>query len=133
MNIVTLVGTVEKIEIRATQSGSEVANMTVKTTKSWNDRQSGERKTFSGYHKVTSFFKDAVAAAKNLREGDLVGVAGELNNRSWTKQDGTKAYTTEVAANVISPYAETNPTQGMFPPEQKDQWGGDVQEDSIPF
>src|ERR1700759_2974905 len=98
VNKVILVGNLGKDpEIRTLQSGTKVANLSVATSETWNDRQSGERKERTEWHRVVIFNERlADVAEKFLRKGSKVYVEGALQTRKWTDKDGQEKYTTEV-------------------------------------
>ena len=98
VNKVILVGNLGKDpEIRTLQSGTKVANLSVATSESWNDRQTGERKERTEWHRVV-IFNDRLAdvAERFLRKGRKVYVEGALETRKYTDQSGQEKYTTEV-------------------------------------
>ena len=84
-------------EIRNLPSGGKVANLSVATTDTWRDRNSGERKERTEWHRVVIFNKNlADVAEKYLRKGSKVYVEGSLQTRKWTDKDGAEKYSTEV-------------------------------------
>ena len=98
VNKVILVGNLGKDpEVRSTQDGQKIVNLTLATSDTWNDRQSGERKERTEWHRVV-IFNDRVAdvAERYLRKGSKVYVEGSLQTRKWTDQSGQERYTTEV-------------------------------------
>jgi single-strand DNA-binding protein len=98
VNKVILVGNLGKDpEVRTTQDGSKIVNLTLATSETWNDRASGERKERTEWHRVV-IFNDRVGevAEKYLRKGAKVYVEGALQTRKWTDQSGQERYTTEV-------------------------------------
>ena len=98
VNKVILAGNLTKDpEIRTTQSGGKIANMTIATSETWNDKQSGERKERSEFHRVVIFNDRLVGVAERfLGKGRKVYVEGELRTRKWTDQSGSEKYTTEI-------------------------------------
>lgn len=98
VNKVILVGNLARDpEVRSTQDGRELANMTVATSESWKDRHSGERKEKSEFHRVVIFSEGLVNIAKNyLKKGSKVYLEGALQTRKWTDQSGQEKYSTEV-------------------------------------
>jgi len=98
VNKVILVGNLGKDpEIRTLQSGTKVANMSVATSETWNDRQSGERKERTEWHRVVIFNERlADIAERFLRKGRKVYLEGALETRKYTDQSGQEKYTTEV-------------------------------------
>jgi single-strand DNA-binding protein len=98
VNKVILVGNLGKDpEIRTLQSGTKVANLSVATSESWNDRQTGERKERTEWHRVVIFNERlADVAERFLRKGRKVYLEGALETRKYTDQSGQEKYTTEV-------------------------------------
>lgn len=98
VNKVILVGNLGRDpEIRATQDGREIANLAVATSESWKDRNTGERKERTEWHRVVIFNDGLVGVAKNyLHKGSKVYIEGQLQTRKWTDKDGQEKYSTEV-------------------------------------
>src|ERR1700760_1413753 len=98
VNKVILVGNLGKDpEIRTLQSGTKVANLSVATSETWNDRQTGERKERTEWHRVVIFNERlADIAERFLRKGRKVYLEGSLETRKYTDQSGQEKYTTEV-------------------------------------
>jgi single-strand DNA-binding protein len=98
INKVTLIGNLGKDpEIRSTQDGREIANLTVATSESWKDKASGERKEKTEWHRVTIFSEGLVKVAKSyLKKGSKVYLEGALQTRKWTDQSGVEKYSTEI-------------------------------------
>jgi single-strand DNA-binding protein len=98
VNKVILVGNLGRDpEIRSTQDGTRVANLSVATSESWRDKASGERKERTEWHRVAIFNEKLVEIAeKYLRKGSKIYVEGALQTRKWTDQSGQEKYTTEI-------------------------------------
>ncbi len=98
VNKVILVGNLGKDpEIRTLQSGTKIANLSVATSETWNDRQTGERKERTEWHRVVIFNERlADIAERFLRKGRKVYLEGALETRKYTDQSGQEKYTTEV-------------------------------------
>ncbi len=97
VNKVILVGNLGRDpEIRAMQSGDKLANFSVATSETWNDRQSGERRERTEWHRVVIFGPLAEIAERYLRKGSKVYLEGSLQTRKWQDQSGQERYTTEV-------------------------------------
>jgi single-strand DNA-binding protein len=98
VNKVILVGNLGKDpEVRHTQSGSKIVSFPLATSDTWNDRQSGERRERTEWHRVVIFNERAGDVAERfLRKGRKVYIEGELRTRKWTDQGGQEHYTTEV-------------------------------------
>jgi single-strand DNA-binding protein len=98
VNKVILVGNLGRDpEVRSMQDGRNMVNMSVATSDTWRDRQSGERKERTEWHRVVIFNeKLAEVAQKYVKKGSKVYVEGQLSTRKWTDQSGQERYTTEV-------------------------------------
>ena len=98
VNKVILVGNLGRDpEIRSTQDGTRIANLSVATSESWRDRNSGERKERTEWHRVVIFNDRLVdIVEKYLKKGAKVYLEGALQTRKWTDNSGQERYTTEV-------------------------------------
>lgn len=98
LNKVMLIGNLGKDpEIRSMQDGREIANLTLATSESWKDKNTGERKEKSEWHKIVIFNSNLVTVAKNyLKKGSKVYIEGSLQTRKWTDKDGADKYSTEI-------------------------------------
>lgn len=98
LNKVMLIGNLGKDpDIRSTQSGNEIANLTVATAESWKDKNTGEKKEKTEWHRVVIFNSNLVNVAKNyLKKGSKVYLEGQLQTRKWTDQQGVEKYSTEI-------------------------------------
>ena len=88
-------------EVRYTANGSAVANITVATTESWKDKQSGERQEKTEWHRVVFFGRLAEVAGEYLKKGAQVYIEGRLQTRKWEDKSGQERYTTEIVANEM--------------------------------
>lgn len=98
INKVILVGNVGRDpEIRSTHDGSRIANVSLATSESWRDRNSGERKERTEWHRVVVFNDKLVEVVeKFVKKGSKLYVEGALQTRKWTDQSGQERYSTEV-------------------------------------
>jgi single-strand DNA-binding protein len=98
VNKVILVGNLGRDpEVRHTQAGGLIVQLSVATSENWRDKASGERKERTEWHRVVIFNeKLAEVAQKYLRKGAKVYVEGQIQTRKWTDQSGVEKYTTEV-------------------------------------
>lgn len=97
VNKVILVGNLGKDpEIRYMPSGGAVANITLATSESWKDKNTGEQKEKTEWHNVSIFGKLAEIAGEYLRKGSQIYIEGALQTRKWQDQSGNDRYTTEV-------------------------------------
>jgi single-strand DNA-binding protein len=97
INKVIIVGNLGKDpEVNFMTSGDAVANMTIATSESWKDKQTGEQKEKTEWHRVVIFGKLAEIAGEYLKKGSKVYLEGQLQTRKWTNKDGQDQYTTEI-------------------------------------
>ena len=100
VNKVILVGNLGKDpEIKYTASGAAIANLTIATTDSWNDKQTGEKVEKTEWHRVVAFQRLAEIMGEYLKKGGQVYIEGRLQTRKWQDQSGQDRWTTEVVAN----------------------------------
>ena len=84
-------------DIRATQDGNKIVNLSIATSERWKDRDSGEQREKTEWHRVVIFNENLGRIAEQyLRKGSNVYIEGQLQTRKWTDQEGTEKYTTEV-------------------------------------
>ena len=102
VNKVILVGNLGKDpETRYMPSGSAVTNLTLATSESWKDKQSGEAQERTEWHKIAMFGRLAEIAAEYLRKGSQVYIEGKLRTRKWQDKEGKDRYTTEIVADEM--------------------------------
>lgn len=89
-------------EIRSFPNGGAVANLTIATSESWRDKQTGEQKEKTEWHKVAIFGKLAEIAGEYLKKGSQVYIEGALQTRKWQDQNGQDRYTTEIVVQGFS-------------------------------
>lgn len=103
VNKVILVGNVGKDpEVRTTQNGGKIVNLSVATSEGWKDKQSGERREKTEWHRVV-IFNDGLAgvAERYVKKGSKVYIEGQLQTRKWTDQSGNERYSTEVVLQAF--------------------------------
>lgn len=102
VNKVILVGNLgNDPETRYMPSGGAVTNITVATSESWKDKQTGQQQDRTEWHRVVFFNKLAEIAGEYLRKGSKVYIEGSLRTRKWQDQQGVERYTTEIVANEM--------------------------------
>ncbi len=102
INKVILIGNLGKDpEVRYMPSGSAVANITLATSESWKDKQSGDQQERTEWHRVVFFNRLAEIAGEYLKKGAKVYIEGSLRTKKWQGQDGQDRYTTEIVANEM--------------------------------
>lgn len=130
LNKVTIIGTLGRDpEIRATQDGRKIANISVATSEKWKDK-SGQRQERTEWHRVV-LFSDALAgiAERYLRKGSKVYLEGKLQTRKWANKEGQDQYSTEIVLQGFD--AKLIMLDGKKGQEPVDNSGG--LDDDIPF
>lgn len=104
VNQVILVGRLgQEPEVKYLPKGDAICNLSLATSKQWTDKQTGEKKEKTEWHRVVLFGNIAELAARWTKKGTVVFVRGELETREWEK-DGIKRYTTEIRALDFDPF-----------------------------
>ncbi len=102
VNKVILIGNLGKDpEVRYMPSGGAVTNITVATSETWKDKQTGNAQERTEWHRVVFFNRLAEIAGEYLKKGSKVFIEGSLRTRKWQGQDGQDRYTTEIVANEM--------------------------------
>jgi single-strand DNA-binding protein len=140
INKVIIVGNVGgDPETRYMPSGSAVTNLTVATNESWKDKQTGEQKERTEWHKVAAFGRLAEIMAEYLRKGSQVYIEGKLRTRKWQDKDGNDRWTTEIVADEMQMLGgrggggSAPMNQDPGPASAPAQAGPDDFDDDIPF
>lgn len=102
INKVILVGNLGKDpEVRYMANGGAVCNVTLATSESWKDKQTGEQKDKTEWHNIVFYRRLAEIAGEYLRKGSQVYVEGKLQTRKWQDKSGNDRYTTEIIASEM--------------------------------
>ena len=142
VNKVILVGNLgQKPDMKFTQSNTAVANLSLATSESWKDKDSGDLKTKTEWHRVVYFGKLAEIAEQYLDKGSKVYVEGKLQTRKWQDQAGNDRYTTEVLGQELTMLDSRGDSSGSsfennnsgMSEENVNQDNGDFSEEDIPF
>lgn len=129
VNKVILVGNLgADPETRYTASGDAICNIRLATTDTWKDRQSGERREATEWHRVVFYRKLAEIAGQYLKKGSQVYIEGRLKTRKWQDKDGQDRYTTEIEATEMTMLGSR---QGQGEPAGGNSGGG-YQRNSAP-
>ncbi|MDA7786174.1 single-stranded DNA-binding protein [Gammaproteobacteria bacterium] len=142
VNKVILVGNLgQKPEMRYTATQSAVANLSIATTESWKDKESGEMRDKTEWHRVVFFGKLAEIVEKYLDKGSSIYIEGKLQTRKWQDKSGADRWTTEIVGNELTMLGSRN-TQSESPmnnnqsespfPSEGDSGSG-LTDDDIPF
>ena len=109
VNKVILVGNLgQKPEMRYTATQTAVANLSIATTESWKDKESGENRDKTEWHRVVFFGNLAEIAEKYLDKGSSIYVEGKIQTRKWQDKDGNDRYTTEILGNQLTMLGSRN-------------------------
>ena len=142
VNKVILVGNLgQKPDMKYTQSNTAVANLSLATSESWKDKDSGDLKTKTEWHRVVYFGKLAEIAEQYLDKGSKVYVEGKLQTRKWQDQAGNDRYTTEVLGQELTMLDSRGDSSGSsfennnsgMSDEDVNQDNGEFSEEDIPF
>ena len=141
VNKVILVGNLgQKPEIRYTQTNTAVATLSIATSESWKDKESGEQREKTEWHRVVFFGKLAEIAEQYLDKGSQLYVEGKLQTRKWQDKDGNDKYTTEILGNEMNmlggrqssgdtgAYDQSQPASQSSPSQESQ-----ISEEDIPF
>ena len=88
-------------EVKYTASGEAICNITVATSESWKDKQTGEKKELTEWHRISFFGKLAEICGQYLKKGSHVYVEGSIRTRKWTDKEGQDRYTTEIRGDEM--------------------------------
>ena len=124
---------------RAMPSGNAVTNISVATSESWNDRETGEKQEKTEWHRVVFFNRLAEIAAQYLKKGSQVYVEGKLQTRKWEDKEGNERWTTEVVANQMQMLGDrmsndmSNDNASSSQSSSDNDFSTDEFDDDIPF
>lgn len=125
LNKAQLIGRLGQKDVRSTPNGLQVVSYSIATTKSLKDRETGEWKENTEWHRCVSFNKTAEHIGMNVEPGDLLFLEGELRTRKWQTQSGEDRYTTEIVVNdfprKLPKYFSKNGSQQAAPAPQPQQ------------
>ena len=122
-------------DIKYTQAGSPVANLSVATSESWKDKTTNEKVEKVEWHRVVVFGRLAEIAGEYLKKGSKIFVEGKLQTRDWEDSEGKKRYTTEVIARemtMLDSKGDSN-TSSPQPSNSDSKQDNDKFEEDIPF
>ena len=120
LNKVMLIGNLgQEPDIRSMQNGGRVCNLSIATSQSWKDKNTGERREKTEWHRVVIFNEGIVGVCENyLKKGSKVFIEGSLETRKWQDQSGNDKYTTEIVLKAF------NGTLTMLDSRNNDNQGG---------
>ena len=124
VNKVIIVGNVGKDpETRFLPNGGAVTNLTIATSESWKDKQTGEQKEKTEWHRVVMFGKLAEIAGEYVKKGSKLYIEGALQTRKWTNQQGQDQYTTEIVLQGFNGVMQMLDGKQQGAPQQQAQGG----------
>ena len=141
VNKVIILGNLGKDpEVRFMPNGGGVANLTIATSESWKDKQTGEQKEKTEWHRVVMFGKLAEIAGEYLKKGSKVYIEGALQTRRWQNAQGQDQYTTEIVVQGFNGTMQMLDSRGGsgaqagggFQQQSSSQQGGGFQQQSAP-
>ena len=145
INKVILVGNLGKDpEVRYMPNGNAVANITLATSESWKDKQTGETQEKTEWHRVVLFRRLGEIAGEYLKKGSQVYIEGKLQTRKWQDNAGNDRYTTEIVANEMqmlggkggggsAGFSSNNTSSERTPAPAVAEAGNEAFDDDIPF
>jgi|TARA_Y200000002_G_scaffold205964_1_gene169906 single-strand DNA-binding protein len=138
VNKVILVGNLgQKPEMRYTATQSAVANLSIATTESWKDKESGEMRDKTEWHRVVYFGKLAEIVEKYLDKGSSVYIEGKLQTRKWQDKSGADRWTTEIVGNELTMLGSRSSNNAQAQTESEtpfsDESSSELTDDDIPF
>lgn len=139
-------------EVRYMPNGNAVASISLATTESWKDKQTGEKQERTEWHRVVCFNRLGEIAGEYVRKGSRIYIEGSLRTRKWQDQQGQDRYTTEIVASELQmldgksmgagpmdnasaapAYVQSNTTRQTPSPEAVGQDAFDGLDDDVPF
>lgn len=133
INKVILIGNLgNEPEVRYTPTGLAIANISLATSESWTDKQTGQRQERTEWHRVIFFDRQAEIVKQYLHKGSKVYIEGRLQTRKWQDQNGVERYTTEIVSRDMqmldgassggtANYQAQAPQSNYAPPQQQQQ------------
>ena len=126
-------------DTRYMPSGSAVTNVSVATSESWKDKESGEKQEKTEWHRVVFFNRLAEIASEYLKKGSQIYVEGRLQTRKWEDKEGKERWTTEIVANQMQMLGErlssgsSSSNQSSSKNTNNNEFANDDFDDDIPF
>ena len=125
-------------EVRYTNDGKAIANITVATSESWKDKNSGEKVEKTEWHRVSFFGRLAEIVGEYLTKGSKIYIEGKIQTRKWQDKDGKDCYTTEIVAREMQMLDSRAQSAGNAQQQSVDTGKGDASghndfDDDIPF
>jgi single-strand DNA-binding protein len=106
-------------EVRYLPSGEAVANFSIATTEKWKDKNSGEQREETEWHRISVFGRLAEIVGEYLKKGSLVFIQGKIKTRKYTDKDGAERYATEIRAETMKMLGGRQDGERSAPPAQR--------------
>lgn len=130
-NLVILIGRIgQEVETKYFQDGTCCANFSIATSEDWKDKQTGEKKSKTEWHKIVAFRRLGEICGEYLKKGSNVYIEGKLQTRDWEDKNGVKRYTTEIIAYSMQ---MLDPKGQQSKPNQEEPNIQDAMDDPIHF
>ncbi len=130
-------------EVRYTPDGTAVANFSIATSEEWKDKNTGEKRERTEWHRIVAFRRLGEICGEYLSKGRQVYIEGRIQTRDWEDKDGNKRYTTEIVASQMQMLGSRDdsgdsrssggPSGGRMQEEPPGPSHSDVRDDDIPF
>lgn len=134
INKVILIGNLgQDPEVKYMPSGDAVANISIATSESWKDKQTGENVEKTEWHRVVFFKRLAEIAGEYLKKGSKIYIEGKLQTRKWQAQDGSDRYSTEIVARDLQMLDGASKATSNNKPASNSQSEPELESDDIPF
>ena len=108
-------------ELKYTASGNAIANISIATSESWKDKQTGQKQEKTEWHKVSAFGRLAEIIGEYVKKGSKVYIEGKIQTRKWQDKNGEDRYTTEIVANELQLLDSRSDTPAQAPQQQRPQ------------
>jgi len=134
LNKVTLIGRLGKdVEIRRTQSGDAIANLSLATSEKYKDKKTGNYVENTEWHRISAFGALAEIMEKYLHKGQEVYIEGSIHTRKWTDASGVEKYSTDIKATSMLMLGAKTDAPPKVEPKHEPQPAADIDSDDIPF
>ena len=123
-------------EVRYSQGGKALCNLSIATSEKWKDKDSGEEKEKTEWHRIVAFGRMAEVMGEHLHKGSQVYIEGKIQTRKWQDRDGNDRYTTEIVANdmqMLGSRQGGNPQSGGAQQNRQEEQPQEDFDDDVPF
>lgn len=117
-------------EVRYTPDGTAIANFTVATSEEWKDKNTGEKREKTEWHRIVAFRRLGEICGEYLAKGRQVYIEGRIQTRDWEDRDGNKRYTTEIVASQMQMLGGRDANRSSAPQRQQSSSAGTYRENN---